>query len=176
MVILILTASNATGLKTGTTTQNLFTFAKFAALIGLTALGLLLGKPDAALHMPDFFRAVSPSGDALAGLALLMALGTAMVGPLFSQSAWNNVTFAGEEVKEPGTDAPAGPAPRVPPRDDALRACQRRLPERPLVTRDPAPARRPRRDGRRHEALRSSGGGGDGGRDHGLHFRLRERI
>ena len=29
-----------------------------------------------------------------------------MVGPLFSQSAWNNVTFAGEEVREPGRTLP----------------------------------------------------------------------
>jgi basic amino acid/polyamine antiporter, APA family len=106
VVVVVLTASNATGLKTGTRTQNLFTFAKFAALLALTVLGLLFGRPDAALHVPDFFRAVSPSGEPLVGLALLVALGTAMVGPLFSQSAWNNVTFAGEEVKEPGRTLP----------------------------------------------------------------------
>jgi APA family basic amino acid/polyamine antiporter len=29
-----------------------------------------------------------------------------MVGPLFSQSAWNNVTFAGEEVRDPGRTLP----------------------------------------------------------------------
>ena len=29
-----------------------------------------------------------------------------MVGPLFSQSAWNNVTFAGEEVENPGRTLP----------------------------------------------------------------------
>jgi APA family basic amino acid/polyamine antiporter len=29
-----------------------------------------------------------------------------MVGPLFSQSAWNNVTFAGEEVEKPGRTLP----------------------------------------------------------------------
>ena len=107
VVIALLTATNATGLKTGTTTQNVFTFAKFAALLALTLLGLLLGGgADAALRASDFFRAVSPSGDRLAGAALLVAFGTAMVGPLFSQSAWNNVTFAGEEVKRPGRTLP----------------------------------------------------------------------
>jgi APA family basic amino acid/polyamine antiporter len=34
------------------------------------------------------------------------ALGVAMVGPLFSQSAWNNVTFAGEEIRDPGRTLP----------------------------------------------------------------------
>jgi APA family basic amino acid/polyamine antiporter len=106
-VVAVLTASNATGLKTGTATQNLFTFAKFAALLGLTLLGLLLGGgPGAALSAGDFWRAAAPSGEALAGSALLVAFGTAMVGPLFSQSAWNNVTFAGEEVERPGRTLP----------------------------------------------------------------------
>ncbi|MBV9957917.1 MAG: APC family permease, partial [Acidobacteria bacterium] len=30
----------------------------------------------------------------------------AMIGPLFSQSAWNNVTFTGGEVREPGRNLP----------------------------------------------------------------------
>jgi APA family basic amino acid/polyamine antiporter len=105
-VILLLTASNATGLRTGTATQNVFTFAKFAALLGLTACGLLLGRPDAALRAGEFWTAAAPDGHVLTGLALLTALATAMVGPLFSQSAWNNVTFAGEEVEKPGRTLP----------------------------------------------------------------------
>jgi APA family basic amino acid/polyamine antiporter len=39
-------------------------------------------------------------------LALIMLLGLAMVGPLFSQSAWNNVTFTGGEVRDPGRNLP----------------------------------------------------------------------
>jgi basic amino acid/polyamine antiporter, APA family len=105
-VIALLTASNANGLKTGTTTQNVFTFAKLAALLALTACGLFLAREGAALRAGDFWNAVSPEGTALAGLALVAALGTAMVGPLFSQSAWNNVTFAGEEVETPGKTLP----------------------------------------------------------------------
>jgi APA family basic amino acid/polyamine antiporter len=105
-VIVLLTASNATGLRTGTTTQNVFTFAKLAALLALTAFGLLLGRPDAALRVDGFWTPVSPDGSLLTGVALLIALGLAMVGPLFSQSAWNNVTFAGEEVEHPGRTLP----------------------------------------------------------------------
>ena len=105
-VIVLLTASNATGLRTGTTTQNVFTFAKLAALLALTAFGLLLGRPDAALREEGFWTPVSPDGSLLTGVSLLIALGLAMVGPLFSQSAWNNVTFAGEEVEHPGRTLP----------------------------------------------------------------------
>ncbi len=35
-----------------------------------------------------------------------MLLGRAMIGPLFSQSAWNNVTFTGGEVRDPGRNLP----------------------------------------------------------------------
>jgi APA family basic amino acid/polyamine antiporter len=35
-----------------------------------------------------------------------MFLGRAMVGPLFAQSAWNNVTFTGGEVRDPGRNLP----------------------------------------------------------------------
>ena len=43
-------------------------------------------------------------------LALSLLLGKAMIGPLFSQSAWNNVTFTGGEIRDPaGPCRGAGP-------------------------------------------------------------------
>jgi len=106
-VILVLTASNSTGVKTGTRTQNVFTVAKFAALLGLTAAGLLLGGgPAVALRGESLWHAASSSGSALTGAPLPLAFGTAMAGPLFAQSAWNNVTFAGEEIRDPGRTLP----------------------------------------------------------------------
>jgi APA family basic amino acid/polyamine antiporter len=38
--------------------------------------------------------------------ALLLLFGLAMIGPLFSQSAWNNVTFTGSETRDPGRTLP----------------------------------------------------------------------
>ena len=38
--------------------------------------------------------------------ALVLLLGRGMIGPLFSQSAWNNVTFTGGEVREPDRTLP----------------------------------------------------------------------
>ncbi len=94
-VIALLTASNATGLRAGTTTQNVFTAAKLAALAALAIGGLVLGR-----------AADAPVGAASATLPAAVAVAAAMVGPLFSQSAWNNVTFAGEEVRDPGRTLP----------------------------------------------------------------------
>ena len=107
LVIAILTASNSTGLKAGTRTQNVLTFAKFAALFGLTALGLALGHSGSFTNnAAGFWHPVSQSGQEIAGFALVAAVATAMVGPMFSQSAWNNITFAGEEVRNPGWTLP----------------------------------------------------------------------
>src|SRR5205823_807742 len=36
------------------------------------------------------------------GLALVLIFGKSMVGPLFAQTAWTNVTFLGSEVRDPG--------------------------------------------------------------------------
>ena len=105
-VIALLTATNATGLKAGTRTQNVFTAAKFAALLALAGAGLLLGGEGAALRTGELFRARALDGSPLSGLPFLVALAAALVGPLFSQSAWNNVTFAAEEIEDPGRTLP----------------------------------------------------------------------
>src|SRR6185312_13189576 len=35
------------------------------------------------------------------GLALALLFGKSMVGPLFAQTAWTNVTFIGSEIRDP---------------------------------------------------------------------------
>jgi basic amino acid/polyamine antiporter, APA family len=97
-VVVLLTATNATGLRAGTLTQNVFTAAKLAALLALALGGLVLGKAAAA--------AGSGRIPVAEGLPFALAFAAAMVGPFFSQSAWNNVTFAGEEVRDPGRTLP----------------------------------------------------------------------
>jgi APA family basic amino acid/polyamine antiporter len=49
---------------------------------------------------------VQPDLATTGALALVMLLGRAMTGPLFAQSAWNNVSFAGGEVKSPERNLP----------------------------------------------------------------------
>jgi APA family basic amino acid/polyamine antiporter len=116
-VIAVLTAVNTRGLETGKRIQNLFTFTKTAALLGLIALGLTVGmNRGAAAWTSDWWdptrngwnaAAVEPKLVGVgATLALLMLLGKAMIGPLFSQTAWNNVTFTGGEVRDPARNIP----------------------------------------------------------------------
>jgi APA family basic amino acid/polyamine antiporter len=118
-VIIILTLTNTRGLKTGKLIQNTFTFTKTAALIGLILLGLTLGwtkgRGVGAAWTSDWWnpwangwtpQTAQAEFGMVGGLALVMLLGRAMVGPLFAQSAWNNVTFTGSEVREPGRNLP----------------------------------------------------------------------
>src|SRR5437868_4483155 len=123
-LILLLTATNMTGLKTGKIIQNTFTFTKTAALLGLVLVGLTIGwkvgmRNGAAAFTSSWWNPTlngwKPSssdlgfaavGKTAVSLALIMMLGRAMSGPLFAQSAWNNVTFTGAEVKDPGRNLP----------------------------------------------------------------------
>jgi APA family basic amino acid/polyamine antiporter len=116
LMILLLTATNTRGLQLGKLIQNSFTFTKTAALGALILLGLTLGanRESAAFTSSWWDSAANgwtPQGAqsdlALTGtLALVALLGRAMVGPLFAQSAWNNVTFTAGEVREPGRNLP----------------------------------------------------------------------
>jgi APA family basic amino acid/polyamine antiporter len=120
IVILLLTWTNMRGLKTGKLVQNTFTFTKTAALLGLVIIGLTLGwkvglRDGGAAFTSSWWNPwangwnparVQPDIGSLSALALMMLLGRAMVGPMFAQSAWNNVTFTGSEIREPGRNLP----------------------------------------------------------------------
>src|SRR3989454_119033 len=117
LLILFLTFTNTRGLKTGKLIQNTFTFTKTAALIGLILVGLILGRNSgSAAYASSWWdpwanagwnpSAVQPGLQSSSGFWLVMLLGLAMVGPLFAQSAWNNVTFTGSEIREPGRNLP----------------------------------------------------------------------
>ena len=109
-VIVLLTALNTRGLRTGRAIQNVLTAIKSAALGALILMGLLFGwnAGCAALSSSWWHPAangwVPPAG--VLGAAFALIVGKAMVGPLFAQSAWNNVTFVGEEVRDPGRTLP----------------------------------------------------------------------
>ena len=115
-MILLLTLLNVRGLRFGRLVQNVFTVAKTGALVALIVLGLLIGWNRGSAAFTASWWHSSQNGWTLAsaqpglalggGLAFAMVLGRAMVGPLFAQSAWNNVTFIGGEVREPGKTLP----------------------------------------------------------------------
>ena len=114
-LIVVLTAINSRGIQNGKVIQVLFTTAKLLALLALIVLGLAVGlKSDVfSLNLQNFWQATQTSQidggwttKSIAGLALLMAFGTAIIGPLFSSDAWNNVTFIAGELKNPRRNIP----------------------------------------------------------------------
>jgi APA family basic amino acid/polyamine antiporter len=101
-MIVFLTWSNTRGIRTGARVQNVFTFAKVAALLGLIGFGFLLGRNPAAVtdNFSNFWRGAGWNLDAV------RLAGVAMVGALFSSDAWNNVTFTAGEVRNPKRNLP----------------------------------------------------------------------
>jgi APA family basic amino acid/polyamine antiporter len=102
LVIAVLTWVNIRGLRESKWVQNTFTFAKTGALIALIVLGITIGRNADAIgaNFSNMF-AGTPSGT-----TLILAFGAAMVGSLFASDAWNNVTFAAAEVKNPSRNLP----------------------------------------------------------------------
>lgn len=103
-VLVLLTWSNTRGLKTGSRIQNVFTFAKTGALLGLIGFGFLLGRNDGAVARNFGENFWGPT----AGWTwdTIRLVGVAMVGALFSSDAWNNVTFTAGEVRNPKRNLP----------------------------------------------------------------------
>ena len=111
-LIALLTWTNTRGLEVGKIVQNTFTLAKTAALAAVVVIGLSLGwKPNTAALSSAWWHSwtngwnpqvAQPGLAAMGGFALALLFGRSMVGPLFAQTAWTNVTFIGSEVRDPG--------------------------------------------------------------------------
>ena len=116
--IIFLSVLNVYGVKTGAMVQNIFTFAKTAALIGLVVFGYFLGRNATALAANfghNFWHNAGlgtlheiPVGlaGATAMVGVFTILAVAQVGSLFSADAWNSVTFTAAEVKNPQRNLP----------------------------------------------------------------------
>lgn len=110
--ILLLTLFNTRGVESSKTLTTIFTTAKIIAVLALIIVGLAVGLGTEVLanNFSQGWDAFSLAKDGtispLAGVALLSALGVAMVGSLFSSDGWNSVTFIAGEIKEPQRNIP----------------------------------------------------------------------
>ncbi len=103
LVIGSITYLNVTGLRSGATVQNVFTIAKVAAVAVLVVLAIVTGKGSAARFTPVVGLQLGVEG---VRIGLFAAIAGAMSKALFSYDAWNSVTFAAEEVKDPERNLP----------------------------------------------------------------------
>jgi APA family basic amino acid/polyamine antiporter len=109
--VIFLTWINTRGIIAGKYVQNLFTYTKVGVLLLLILLGIFLARNMDVIHTnwQNFWNASQYRNGVsvpLYGWALVAAIGTSMVGALFSLDAWNNVTFAAEEVRNPKRTVP----------------------------------------------------------------------
>lgn len=102
--IVILTWINLRGVREGKLVQTTLTVVKTGALLLLVVLGLFVGRNATAIAANfaggNFMGSVDVTG------AFVVAFGAAFVGSLFSSDAWNNVTFAAAEVRDPRRNLP----------------------------------------------------------------------
>ncbi|TAD93778.1 MAG: amino acid permease, partial [Bacteroidetes bacterium] len=114
--IWVLTYLNLQGVKNGKFIQNLFGSTKIIALLGLIAVGLIWGNNLEAIqtnfqNMWKLTQTTITDGQAslvtnFTTWGVVLLIGSAMVGSLFSSDAWNNITFAGDEIVNPKRTLP----------------------------------------------------------------------
>src|SRR5208337_3974418 len=118
LIVVFLSVLTVLCIKTGAAVQNVFTFAKTAALLGLVLLGIFVGRNAQAI-VANFganfwhnagWAALHPVqvgvGGPIALVGTITIVAVAQVGSLFSSDAWNNVTFTAGEVRNPKRNLP----------------------------------------------------------------------
>jgi APA family basic amino acid/polyamine antiporter len=111
-MISFLTWLNTRGIVTAKTVQNFFSSTKVIALLGFVVIGFLATKNINSweINKEVFWKAsqVGPGNQMipLVGFSLITAIGTALVGSLFSSDAWYSVTYLSGEVVNPKRNVP----------------------------------------------------------------------
>ena len=115
-LIVFLTWVNSQGVTGGKMIQLVFTSAKLLALLFIIVTGIYIGlnKDYFAQNFSNMWESSqwlqnadkTWSLQAISGMGLILALGTAIIGSLFSSDAWNNVTFIAGEIKDPHHNIP----------------------------------------------------------------------
>jgi APA family basic amino acid/polyamine antiporter len=115
-LIVFLTWVNSRGVNGGKVIQMVFTSAKLIALLFLIVTGIYIGlnKDYFAQNFSNMWESSQWLQNAdktwslqtISGMGLILALGTAIIGSLFSSDAWNNVTFIAGEIKDPHHNIP----------------------------------------------------------------------
>jgi len=115
-IIIIITFINTRGIELGKLVQGVFTSTKLLALGALIVAGISISLNGHFIsdNFHNMWNAVPSvnmdntpaSGMPIKGFAIIMVMGVAMVGSLFSSDAWNNITFISSEVKNPGRNIP----------------------------------------------------------------------
>ncbi len=100
LFIAFLAAVNYVGVRWGANLQNLLTFIKTAAIVGICAAIFLFGKGNPA-------NLVDPQPERFS-MDLLSAFGVALVATFWAYKGWESATYSAGEVKRPERNMPLG--------------------------------------------------------------------
>jgi APA family basic amino acid/polyamine antiporter len=100
--ILLLTFLNSRGIKLGVPVQNVLTVFRIGAVVGLVALGILIGTKAGGAN----FHPVFPEGPGFP--ELLKPLGLALIAVFWTYDGWYSVNCTAEEIRNPGRNIPRG--------------------------------------------------------------------
>jgi APA family basic amino acid/polyamine antiporter len=98
VIVALLSGLNALGVREGVVTQNLFTVAKLAVMVGLVAVAFG-GNGGSWANLTSARSGAS-------GPLTLAGLGAALIGPLFAFDGWITTSYIGGEVKRPSRTLP----------------------------------------------------------------------
>ncbi|MDD4644885.1 MAG: amino acid permease [Bacteroidales bacterium] len=110
--LIFLTWINTRGIKAGKIVQNTFTATKVLVLIVFLLIGFFIAKSSGWVANSSYFweaASLNPETGAatpLSGMAFIAAIGSAMVGALFTYDAWYNITYNSAEVINPKRTIP----------------------------------------------------------------------
>ncbi len=101
--IILLTAVNYIGIKTGVVVQNVFTFLRIGSVFAIVLFGFLLGKKAGVTSLSQLF-----SGGPGFGLGTIKYFGLALMAALWTYDGWYAVNCTAEEIKKPERNLPLG--------------------------------------------------------------------
>ncbi len=115
--LIFLTFTNYRGIRNGKVIQVFLTVTKIIVTLGLIIIGFIIATNSNfwSMNFSNMWHATTTlvdknntiiSTNQISGLALVAAIGVAMVGSVFSSDAWNNVTFIAGEIKQPKRNIP----------------------------------------------------------------------
>jgi APA family basic amino acid/polyamine antiporter len=100
--ILILSAVNYFGIKTGALVQNIFTFLRIAAIAAFVILGLTIGKKAGITNFGQIFSVET----GLSFDTLMSLFGLALIAVFWTYDGWYSPTCTAEEIKKPERNLP----------------------------------------------------------------------
>lgn len=118
LVIAFLTWLNCRGVQEGKVVQNVMTIIKTLALLMLIVIGIFVVSKLSVREVnwadawggifttDKFAKTTKLFGNLNPQVLAIMIFGGAMVGALFSADAWNNITFAAGEIRNPKRNLP----------------------------------------------------------------------